>query len=191
MPKIPAIRAIQQGREFYTTMITMREVAAKCVSPDAGYTDLPLEHRRQRALSSLRLARLYRYLRNAALNNTPYVLPAITCLVDCRLTFHPGNVSQVGFLEFTDSASWFLADGQHRAEAIRRLLRDSRLRAVGKRRLSTKEQWNLEDFLEHSMPVTIFCDVGTKAAQQMFVDLNRNVSKPSRELLIAFDHREG
>lgn len=184
--RLPAVEGIQAGRVFYTVMLQYKAVAALCVSPDVGCEDLPLEYRRQRSVSSLRAAKVHRYLVEAAVTRGDYVFPSLVVTVDGKLNFKPSStVRSIGLLAVPHKAAWNIVDGQHRVEAIKRLCRGD----LGGRTLNKRERWNLEDTLENSVPVMVFTEGGYAKSQQMFVDINRNVSKPNRNLLEAFDHR--
>lgn len=190
MAAVHAIRGVQQGREFYTAMIALQTAADFCVSRDALEDgDIPIQYRRQRELSKVRTTRLFRYLLHAAMDKTDYVLPALTCTIDGCLEFVPVDDGPTGLLRFEVGRPWFLADGQHRVEAIKRLRAVYRKGEVGRVKLTREQNWRLQDVLIAHVPITIFHEAGDQVAQQIFADINRNSSKPPRELLDAFDHR--
>lgn len=182
----PATRGIQRHREFYSVMVEMREIARVCMSADQRDEEVPLQFRRQRPLSALRSNNLFRYLLKAALTKGDFVIPALTC------TTHPIEWIGEGFagsIKVNPLHPWFLADGQHRVSAIKKLKTAFRRGEADKRKFSSTEKYNLEWMLSQHVPVTLFHECGHKGAQQLFVDINRNSSKPPKALMDAFDHR--
>lgn len=193
-----AIRGIQNRREYYTVMMTLENVAKMLKSPDEAQQKewaefggvLPMQFRRQRRLSGARAIKLYRYLMDAAITRTSYVLPSLTCVIDARITFKPfADGARCGNVWYPKDAPWLVVDGQHRVAAIKRVWASDRSGFYEKKRLTKTQRWAVEYLVAESIPVTVFHDSGYERAQQMFADINRNVSKPSRELLDAFDHR--
>lgn len=191
--ELPALRGIQQWRLYYSVMMEAADVATICYSKDALQKDneLPIEFRRQRKVSSLRAKRLYEYLMDAAIGKSNYILPSLTVTVDGPIEFVPIDEKPLGpgILRCRTDRAWLLADGQHRSEAIRRVRAAYYREEYRGKKLTRQQLWNLEDLLGHHLPIMVWHEVGDVAAQQIFADINRNVSKPDKELLDAFDHR--
>jgi DGQHR domain-containing protein len=183
---VPAIRGVQQHRQFYTVMLRLNEAASLCVTKDSLEKDLPVEYRTQRKLSALRASKLFQYLLDAAITKSDYVLPSLTCTID-RIEFEGRDT--VGVIKVPKGSPWYLADGQHRIEAIKRLRAVYYKGVLGKQKLGKNDKYNLEWMLNQHVPVTVFHEAGYVKAQQIFADINKHSSKPDKELLSLFDHR--
>lgn len=167
---IPAIRGLQAGREYFTSMFPLRLVPRLLRYDDEV---LPAEVRAQRTLNKARIPELRRYILD---NPDSYCFSAITASVDSEMHFEPiapdSEGQQVGKLHIPMAATFILNDGQHRRKAIEEALVEN------------------PDLGFESIPVVLFLDVGRKRCQQMFADLNRYAVRPSRSLGILYDHRD-
>lgn len=167
---LAAIRGIQAGREFYTTMLPLRAIP-KLFQFDEP--DIPADLRAQRTLNKSRIPEIARYLTK---NPRGYVLPALTASADGNVRFEPlaeaGLTKNVGRLLIPMSARLLIADGQHRRAAIEVALRER------------------PELGDETIPVSVFIDAGLKRSQQFFADLNRHVVRPAPSLAVLYDHRD-
>lgn len=116
---------------------------------------MPAELRAQRNLNETRAKAIANYI----LSNPDYVLPAITASCDASMTFDLLNEQHaVGLLQIPLDATLLINDGQHRRRGIEIALQDN------------------PSLADHAVSVTIFYDRGLHASQQMFADINSNVS---------------
>ena len=77
----PAIRGIQAGREYYTTMCPLRLIPKIFVFDDE---EIPVELRAQRTLNKGRLPEMSRYILD---NPDNYCFSAITASIDADVNF--------------------------------------------------------------------------------------------------------
>jgi DNA sulfur modification protein DndB len=167
----PAIRGVQAGREFFTSMCPLKLIPRIFVFDDE---DVPAEFRSQRALNRSRIPEMARYLVE---NRESYVFSAITASIDAQVTFEPvdglsGPLQKTGTLRVPMTARFIINDGQHRRAAIEEALRIA------------------PEMGDESMAVVFFVDQGLKHCQQMFADLNRYAVKPSASIGVLYDHRD-
>lgn len=166
----PAIRGIQAGREYYSTMCPLHLVP-KMFSYDDE--DVPSDLRAQRSLNKGRIPTLTRYIVE---NPDSYVFSAITASIDSEVEFKPFGEDiigrKIGILNVPLEAKFLINDGQHRRAAIEAALQEN-------------------PTLEHeTITVVLFVDSGLKLSQQMFADLNRYAVRPTKSLGILYDHRD-
>jgi DNA sulfur modification protein DndB len=166
----PAIRGIQAGREYYTSMCALR------LNPKIFLFDeeeLSPELRAQRTLNKARVPEMARYLLD---NTDDYIFSAITASIDAEVCFEPigaaGEASRVGLLRVPMDAKFIINDGQHRRAAIEAALRES------------------PDLGDESIAVVFFLDLGLQRCQQMFADLNRYAIRPNKSIGVLYDHRD-
>lgn len=168
----PAIRGIQAGREYYTSMCPMRLIP-KIFYYDEEEAELPPEMRAQRTLNRQRVPDLANYITK---NLKSYVFSALTASIDGDIEFDPvgesGDEYQVGVLKVPMDARFVINDGQHRRAAIE---------------LAIQEEPSLGD---ETIAVVFFRDRKLERCQQMFADLNRHAVRPSKSLGILYDHRD-
>jgi DNA sulfur modification protein DndB len=163
----PAIRGIQAGREFYTSMCPLRLLPKLFLFNEA---ELVPELRAQRQLNRGRLPEMARYV---ATNRESYVFSAITASIDADVHFVPATDSNdLGVLRVPMRARFIINDGQHRRAAIEMALREC------------------PELADESIAVVFFLDRGLARCQQMFADLNRHAVRPSRSLSVLYDHRD-
>jgi len=165
----PAIRGVQAGRAYYTSMCPLHLIPKIFLFDEE---EVAPELRAQRSLNRTRLPELTRYLLD---NSENYVFSAITASVDGAMRFEPYGEGEetrdLGNLHVPMSARFLINDGQHRRGAIEEAL---------------KARPELGD---DSIAVVFFEDRGLKRAQQMFTDLNKHAVRPSRSLGLLYDHR--
>jgi DNA sulfur modification protein DndB len=168
----PAIRGIQAGREFYTSMCPLRLIP-RIFLFDEEEAALSPQLRAQRTLNRARVPEISDYILK---NRDDYIFSAITASVDATVRFEPVDVSgtsnYIGTLQIPMDAKFIINDGQHRRAAIEEALR---------------EDPSLGD---DSIAVVFFLDRGLERCQQMFADLNRHAIRPSRSLGILYDQRD-
>ena len=165
-----AIRGVQAGREYYTTMLPLKVIPKLFQFDDP---DLPAELRAQRTINRARIPGIARYLVE---NPRDYTLSSLTASVDGKVRFEPlgeaAPAKHVGRLFIPMSARFLVNDGQHRRAAIELALKDR------------------PELAEESLSVIFFVDAGLRRSQQMFADLNRHVVRPAQSLNVLYDHRD-
>lgn len=166
----PAIRGIQAGREYYTSMCPLKLIP-KLFTFDEE--ELVPELRAQRILNRSRIPDMTQYLLE---NKKDYVFSAITASIDGKVQFAPygeeGEISRIGTLKIDMNSQFVINDGQHRRAAIQEAL---------------KKEPRLGD---ETISVVFFIDKGLERCQQMFADLNRYAVRPSKSLGLLYDHRD-
>ena len=166
----PAIRGIQAGRAYYTSMCPMRLLPRIFTFNEA---ELRPELRAQRQLNKGRLPELSRYI---AQNKESYVFSAITASIDGDVEFIPiegaDPENRIGSLRVEMDAKFIINDGQHRRAAIEMALEEN------------------PELADETIAVVFFVDQGLKRCQQMFADLNRYAVRPSRSIGVLYDHRD-
>lgn len=167
---LPAIRGIQAGREYYTTMVPLRLVPKLFTFND---TQLEPELRSQRTLNKARVPAIARYVTG---NPTEYVFSSVTASIDADIVFQPisqePGLYNVGAIRIPLGVPFVINDGQHRSAAIDLIL---------------KEHPELGD---ESISCVLFQDRGLSRAQQMFTDLNRHAVRPSQSINVLYDQRD-
>lgn len=166
----PAIRGVQAGREYYTSMCPLKLIPKIFIFDEE---ELVPELRAQRILNRNRVPEMANYIIN---NKDSYVFSAITASVNGDITFEPigpdGTESRVGSLRIDMQAQFIINDGQHRRAAIERALKEE------------------PDIGDETIAVVFFVDRGLERCQQMFADLNRYAIRPSKSLGLLYDHRD-
>jgi DNA sulfur modification protein DndB len=165
----PVIRGVQAGREYYVAMWTLRMLKQVSIFDEQ---ELPPELRAQRVLNRARIPEIAGYILN---NPADYVFSAITASIDSDVVFEtlPGNLGdgRLGLLKVPMEAKFIINDGQHRRAAI----------------LAALEQ--KPELGSETIAVVFFLDIGLARCQQMFGDLNRCATRPTRSLGLLYDHR--
>jgi len=168
----PAIRGVQSGRSYYTSMCPLR-IIPKIFLFDEAEAELSPELRAQRTLNRGRIPEMVDYIVN---NQETYTFSALTASIDAAVDFEQigssGAANQVGMLHVPMDAKFIINDGQHRRAAIEEAL---------------KQNPKLGD---ESIAVVFFVDRGLERCQQMFADLNRYAIRPAKSLGILYDHRD-
>ena len=166
----PALRGTQAGREFYAAMCPMGLVPKIFVFNEE---EVPPELRAQRTLNRNRVPVVAQYMIQ---NPENYIVSALTASVDCSVKFEPldnsESVQSIGILSIPMDAKLLINDGQHRRAAIEQAVKEN------------------PELRNDYVPILFFIDKGLKRSQQMFVDLNKNVTKPSDSLNTLYDHRD-
>jgi len=130
--------------------------------------------RAQRSLNKSRVPEMAKYIVE---NPESYIFSALTASVNADVQFEAphdnGNpASRVGTLTVPMSATFIINDGQHRRAAIQQALSEN-------------------PTLGHeTIAIVVFIDVGLERCQQMFADLNRHATRPSKSIGILYDHRD-
>ena len=164
-----ALRGVQAGREFFVVMCPLRQIPRLFLFAEE---ELPPELRAQRNLSRTRVPVIAKYIVE---NPTEYVFSSLTASVDAEMQFEPflnSSSDTMGFLSIPLSARVVINDGQHRRAAIEEALKQTP-------HLGTE-----------TISVVFFQDLNLSRSQQMFADLNRHASKPTKSLGILYDHRD-
>lgn len=138
-------------------------------------TNLKARDRSQRVINKARVRKLANYIRNNQ-NGNDYTLPAITVVINDDVVYDRIGTSQdqesLGVLKFPVAAELHVVDGQHRCAAISEVV-------------GYTDDFNYED-----IAVLFFVSKDLKRRQQMFADLNRHASKPTKAIGILFEHRD-
>jgi len=168
----PAIRGIQSGRAYYTSMCPLR-IIPKIFLFDEAEAELSPELRAQRTLNRSRVPEMVEYING---NPETYTFSALTASIDADVEFESlgssGESNQVGMLHVPMDAKFIINDGQHRRAAIEEALKQN------------------TDLGDESIAVVFFVDRGLERCQQMFADLNRYAIRPAKSLGILYDHRD-
>lgn len=166
----PAIRGIQAGREYYSSMCPLRLIPRIFLFDE---DELNPELRAQRILNKSRIPEMARYLLG---NPKSYIFSAITASIDGEVKFEALGESKaertIGRLSVPMNARFIINDGQHRRAAIEAALREN------------------PDLGDETISVVFFMDVGLKRCQQYFADLNRHAIRPTKSLGILYDSRD-
>ena len=166
----PAIRGIQAGREYFSSMLPMRLLSKIFVFNEEN---LAPELRAQRRLNRTRLPRLCDYI---VKNKNSYAFSSITASLDGEVEFVPFGKEDaerdVGVLRVPMDARFIINDGQHRQAAIEKALQIS------------------PELGNETISVVFYLDPGLERCQQLFADLNRHTIRPSASLGILYDHRD-
>jgi len=163
----PAIRGIQAGREYYTSMCPLKLVTKLFLFDDE---EIRADVRAQRILNEKRIPEIARYIIE---NPKDYIFSAITVSVNGELEFESVQDNEdIGVLHISMDAEFLINDGQHRRAAIE---------------LALKEEPDLAD---EAISLVIFPDSGLKRSQQMFTDLNKYSIRPSKSINVLYDHRD-
>ena len=164
-----AVRGIQAGREFFVVMCPLRQIPRLFLFAEE---ELPPELRAQRNLSQARVPSIAKYIVD---NPTEYVFSSLAASVDGETHFDPHGEDpkgDIGLLSIPMSARIVINDGQHRRAAIEEALKQAP--HLGRETIS----------------VVFFRDLNLSKCQQMFADLNRHATRPTRSLSILYDHRD-
>jgi DNA sulfur modification protein DndB len=165
-----ALRGIQAGREYYSTMCPLRLIPKLFLFDEK---ELPPKLRAQRSINRSRIPPICRYIIEDPHN---YVFSSITASIDGRAEFKPfaesGAASKAGYLLVPMSAKFVINDGQHRRAAIEEALKIR------------------PELGSEYISVVFFIDGGLKRSQQMFADLNKHALRPTMSLGILYDHRD-
>lgn len=164
-----AIRGIQAGRQFYIAMCPLKIIPKLFIFNEH---ELPPQLRAQRLLRMSRIPKIASYILD---NPGDYVFSSLSASVDGAMRFNPepslGDNAKMGRLHIAMNSRMLINDGQHRRAAIEEALK------------------HRPELGNESISVVFFKDTGLKRSQQMFADLNKHATKPSKSLGILYDHR--
>ena len=181
--EFPASQGLQCGRLYWTAMVPWAQIVKLVPLEQAKPTGpLDLKGLVQRSINWSRVKKLASYLLQGK-DNDFFVLPSLTLTFNSDVDFDESapssGIASVGTLKIPKDADFHIADGQHRAAAIARLLEQIR----------TEDPKAIHDWSDETIPVTFFIDTGDGRKQQIFLDLNQYVCKPNSSLFTLFDHR--
>lgn len=167
----PAIRGVQAGREYYSTMFPLRMIPRLFSFDDE---ELLPEQRAQRTLNRSRVPEMARYIVE---NPDSYVFSALTASVSTDVEFDAitddaGPSDRIGTLRIPMDTRFVINDGQHRRAAIEEALTMN------------------PEIGDETISIVLFIDVGLARCQQMFADLNRYAVRPARSISVLYDHRD-
>jgi DNA sulfur modification protein DndB len=165
----PAVRGVQAGREYYTTMCPLSLVPRLFFFDEE---EVRPELRAQRSLNRARVPEIARYILH---NPDSYTFSALTASIDGDAQFVPidGDANyNVGHLTMALGTPLLINDGQHRRKAIEEALA------------------HRPELGSESIPVVFFLDAGLERSQQMFADLNTHAVRPSQSIGILYNHRD-
>ena len=166
-----AVRGTQAKREFYSIMCTFATI-----STHFKFNEDPRIKPKLKAQRKIRESRIPQIANYIIDNLDNYIFSSITISVGSRIQFDPtpgqGSDSGVGTIKIPLDAQILVNDGQHRCAAIRKA-------------------YSLEPSLANErVSVVVFEDRGLKRSQQMFADLNKHATKPTKSLGLLYDHRD-
>lgn len=164
--RFPAVKGMQAGREYYTTMVPLK-LLTKLFPSDNEI--LPAEYRAQRSLNESRIPEIKNYIIN---NRDTYVFSALAASISGDMSFISVADDEVGILEVDMEATFMINDGQHRKAAIEAALQED------------------ETIGNETIPIVFFRDEGLERSQQMFTDLNKHAVKTSNSLSTLYDSRD-
>ena len=165
----PAMEGVIGGRKYYSCLMKLSAVPKMFTFRD--WAEFTPEQREQRVLNKRRVPEIAKYILE---NEDGYLFSSITASYKCDVNF-VSNVagSPIGELkmEFED-ANFVINDGQHRCAGITAAIAENK--SLGDEMIS----------------VLLFPYEDLGRVQQMFSDLNSNVSKTSKSLDILYDKRD-
>ena len=128
----------------------------------------------QRSLNPSRARKLKQYILGEVLpDNGFYILPPLVLSVNCDEYDFEEVCQGAGLLTLPSDSQFWLGDGQHRAAGL--------LAAY----LEAPAVLNSE-----TVGVMLLPDAGNKIQHKIFLDINGNVSKPSKSIATLFDERD-
>ena len=164
-----AVRGVQAKREFYIMMCPFATIKDKFRYEDDPRIDPQLKA--QRKIRDSRIPKIASYIKD---NYNNYIFSSITISVGKKMQFIPapgrGSDGKCGSLIIPHDAPILINDGQHRCAAIRSICEN-------------------DDFYSENISVVVYEDRGLKRSQQMFADLNKHATKPTKSLGLLYDHR--
>jgi len=165
----PAMEGVIGGRKYYSCLMKLSTVPKMLTFRD--WAEFTPEQREQRVLNKRRVPEIARYMLD---NEEGYLFSSITASYKCEVEFVPNAPgSKIGELkmEFED-ANFVINDGQHRCAGITAAIAENKSLA------------------DETISVLLFPYENLSRVQQMFSDLNSNVSKTSKSLDILYDKRD-
>jgi len=172
---VPALRGQMGTRTYYSCLVPLEAIQNmfKFDPEERQWTDLPPEHREQRALNKARVPTITSYITE---NEEDYLFASITASYKSEPVFvatpQPDGADHVGTLKLKMGDELIINDGQHRCAAIVEAVRKNPL--LGSQMIS----------------VLLFPWENLERVQQMFTDLNQHVVKTSKSLNVLFDKRD-
>jgi DNA sulfur modification protein DndB len=172
---VPALRGVIGTRTYYSCLVPLEAVQNmfKFDPDERQWTDLPPEHRVQRALNKARVPAITSYILE---NEDDYLFASITASYKSDPLFvptiQPDGADHVGTLKLKMGDELIINDGQHRCAAIVEAVRKNP--ALGNQMIS----------------VLLFPWENLTRVQQMFTDLNQHVVKTSKSLNVLLDKRD-
>ncbi len=155
-----AIRAIQAGQEYFTTVIPFGVLAKLLNSKGLGTSTAPIDRDRPKAIAQ--------YIRR---NQKKYVLPALTLTVSGSFRFTPTSDLSLaingGSLSLPVDAVFQIVDGRFRTSGIADLIATN------------------PELADETISVTLFPE--SKSAERRFGDIKLNQRKSSRSERIVSD----
>lgn len=162
----PAVKGIQAGRDYYTTMIPLKYLV-KLLPEPTEY--IPPQYRAQRKLNETRIPEIKAYILE---NRDSYVFSSLTASIDGDYSFIASkDQDNLGMLKISMDAKMLINDGQHRRAAIAQALTED------------------DSLGDETISVVMFEDRGLEKSQQMFADLNMNAQKSSNSINTCYEMR--
>jgi len=165
----PAMEGVIGGRKYYSCLMKLSTVPKMLTFRD--WAEFTPEQREQRVLNKRRVPEIARYMLD---NEDGYLFSSITASYKCEVDFvpnAPGGALGELQMEF-ENANFVINDGQHRCAGITAAIAENK--SLG----------------EETISVLLFPYESLDRVQQMFSDLNSNVSKTSKSLDILYDKRD-
>ena len=165
----PAVKGIQARREYYIAQVPFKYLVRFFKFADET---LSADERAQRKVNQKHAKDIADYV---TMNRDDYVLPSITASVNSAMMFESASVNgladRLGILHIPLDATILVNDGQHRLSSATDFM---------------KVDPSLGD---ETISVVFYYDEGLQRSQQMFADLNANLSKPSSAINMLYDLR--
>lgn len=181
--EIPAIAGIQNGRHFFTTMMTAREVARYLnMAAKQGQAE-PLKfagHDRlvQRTIDWKRVDKLIKYILKGMPRadglppENTYALASLAVVFDSGLEYEfeiRDEAANFGILRLDPDTRFFTADGQHRSGALQKAI------AL------------MEEVGDECIPITMYVFRGEAHLREIFIAFNKFGKVPDQSLMVALD----
>ena len=167
--QFPAMKGMMGQRIYYACLMNLSSIPKMFTFQD--WIEFRPEDREQRVLNRKRVPEISRYITE---NEDGYLFSSITASYQCEVKFKAvSGEENLGMLEMDfEKANFVINDGQHRCAAIAHALDQN------------------PELGDEAISVLLFPYETRERVQQMFSDLNRNVTKTSKSLDILYDKRD-
>lgn len=164
----PSVQGIQAKNKYYIVMVPLRFLSELFVG--SNNCIISPEFRAQRVINETRIPEIKKYILE---NRDNYVFSALAASIDGEFKFVPiCDNCNLGYLEFSSDAVFFINDGQHRKKAIEEAIEIC------------------PELQDESISIVLYQDKGLLRSQQIFSDLNKHANKTSNSLSTLYDSRD-
>lgn len=162
----PAIRGRQGQYEYYIVQCQMRLLPRLFYFDEA---EIPKELRKLHTVDPAIVAQLVNTL---STKQEAYTLTPLIAVIEDAVIFEPviQNVSEIGYIRIPMEARLIIRDGQHRREAIKKIIAQSDILA------------------DDTIPVMLIPDPGLNRANEIYLDLHSGERKITKSRQILQDH---